>query len=63
MLNNMYDPNLIRQETSLSKGTFLSLVTAKTLINTYRVFDENADFAPMICVDKKSAVFVISFNF
>jgi hypothetical protein len=61
--NDMYDPNLIREETGLSKEALLSLVMAKSLLNTYRVFNENANFTPMIVVDKTSAAFVIRFEF
>lgn len=61
--NDMYDPNLIRAETGLSKGALLSLVTAKALINTYRIFNENANLVPVIWVDKKSAAFVLRFYF
>ncbi len=61
--NDMYDPNLIREETGLSRELLLSLVMAKSLINTYRVFNENASFTPMIRVDKDSAAFMISFEF
>jgi len=61
--NDMYDPNLIRAETSLSKEALLSLVVAKSLMNTYRVFNENANFAPMIVLDKTSAAFAIRFEF
>lgn len=61
--NDMYDPNLIREETGLSKSELLYLVTAKTLFNTYRVFNKDANFTPMIWVDKKSAAFVIRFHF
>ena len=61
--NDMYDPNLIREETGLSKELLLSLVMAKSLMNTYRVFNENANFTPIIRVDKDSAAFMIRFEF
>jgi len=61
--NDMYDPNLIREETGLSKEALLSLVMAKSLLNTYRVFNENAGFTPIIRVDKDSAAFMIRFEF
>jgi len=61
--NDMYDPNLIREETGLSKGVLLSLITAKTLINTYRVFNESATVTPMIVVDRKSASLIFCFRF
>jgi len=61
--NDMYDPNLIREETGLSKELLLSLVMAKSLMNTYRVFNENANFTPIIRVDKDSAAFMLRFEF
>ena len=59
----MYDPNLIRQETGLSKGALLSLVTAKSVMNAYRIMNPDGMFFPMIWVDKKSAAFLIGFKF
>ncbi len=61
--NDMYDPNLIREETGLSKELLLSLVMAKSLMNTYRIFNENANFTPIIRVDNDSAAFMIRFEF
>lgn len=61
--NNMYDPNLIRAETGLSKEALLSLVMAKSIMNAYRVFNEDAAFIPMIAVDKTSASLLIRFYF
>ena len=61
--NDMYDTNLIRQETGLSKGALLSLVSVKTLLNTYRVFNESATVIPMIVIDRKSASLVFCFRF
>ena len=61
--NDMYDPNLIREETGLSKELLLSLVMAKSLMNTYRVFNENANFTPIIRVDKDSAALLLRFSF
>jgi len=59
----MYDPNLIREETGLSKEVLLSLVMAKSLLNTYRVINKNAKFVPMIWVDKDSAALVFPIPF
>lgn len=59
----MYDPNLIRAETGLSKEGLLSLVMAKALMNTYRIMNQSANFVPTIWVDKQSAAFVIRFEF
>jgi hypothetical protein len=61
--NDMYDPNIIREEIGCSKETLLSIVAAKTLLNAYRVINEDADFTPMVWVDKKSAGIMIRFNF
>ena len=61
--NDSYDPNSIRAETGLSKEALLSLVMAKSLLNTYRVFNEDATFTPLIAVSKTSAAFVIRFSF
>jgi len=61
--NKIYDPNVIRAETGLSKEALLSLVTAKTLINTYRIIHKDAKFIPIIWLDKTSAAFMIRFSF
>lgn len=61
--NDTYDPNLIREETGLSKESLLFLVMTKSILNTYRIFNERANFAPMMKVDKTSATFVIRFSF
>jgi hypothetical protein len=61
--NDLYDPSLIRQEIGLSKEVLLSLVMAKSIMNTYRVFNEDATFIPMIAVDKTSASLLIRFYF
>jgi hypothetical protein len=61
--NDMYDPNLIREETGLSKEALLSLVMAKFIMNAYRVFNEDASFMPAILVDKTSASLLIRYYF
>jgi len=61
--NDLYDPNLIREETGLSKGALLSIVAVKSLLNAYRVVNEDARFFPMIAVDHNSAAFLIGFQF
>ncbi len=61
--NEMYDPNLIREETGCSKELLLSLVAAKSLLNTYRTMNPDATFAPMIWVDKNSAALLFHFSF
>lgn len=60
---NMYDPNLIREEIGLSKGALLSVVAAKSLLNTYRVMNPDANFAPLIWVDKTSVALLLRFPF
>ncbi|MCK4791060.1 MAG: hypothetical protein KAV87_45425 [Desulfobacteraceae bacterium] len=60
---DMYDPYLIREETGCSKALLLSLVTAKSLINAYRVMNPDANFAPVIWVDKSSAALLLRFPF
>jgi len=61
--NDMYDPNLIREETGLSKEVLLSLVMARSLLNTYRVMNRNVKFVPMIWVDKDSAALLFRIPF
>jgi len=61
--NDLYDPNLIREETGLSKGALLSIVAVKSLLNAYRIVNEDARFFPMIAVDNKTAAFLIGFQF
>ncbi|HUT71913.1 MAG TPA: hypothetical protein VMW89_14685 [Desulfatiglandales bacterium] len=61
--NDLYDPNLIREETGLSKGALLSIVAVKSLLNAYRIVNEDARFFPMIAVDNKTAAFLIGFEF
>ncbi len=57
------DPNLIRAEIGLSKTALLSMVMAKSLLDTYRVFNKNANFTPFIWVVKYSAALLFSFSF
>ena len=61
--NDLLDPNLIRAETGLSKEMLLSLVTAKTLLNTYRIINKDLNFCPMLLLDKDSATFAIRFEY
>ena len=61
--NDMYDPNLIRQETGLSKEVLLSLVMAKSFLNAYRVMNPDARVIPMIWVDKESAALMLRIPF
>jgi hypothetical protein len=61
--DDMYDPNLVREETGCSKEMLLSLVMAKSLLNTYRVMHPAANFSPMIWVDKQSAALLFRLSF
>ena len=61
--NEMCDPNLIRAEIGCSKEVLLGLVMTKSLLNTYRVMNPDANFAPMIWVDRRSAALLFSFRF
>lgn len=61
--NDMYDPNLIRAETGIGKEMLLGMVAAKTLVNVYRIWDEKANFIPILWTDKKTAAFMIRFIF
>lgn len=60
---DMFAPNIIRAETGYSKEMLLGLVTAKTLMNAYRIWNEDAKLIPFIRVDKNSAALMIRFNF
>jgi hypothetical protein len=61
--NDTYDPNLIREETGLSKEVLLSLVLAKSLLNAYRVMNPDAKIVPMIWLDEESAALVLRIPF
>ena len=61
--NETYDPNLIREELDCSKELLLSLALAKSLLNTYRIVNEDTNFIPVIMLDKKSAALALRFNF
>ena len=61
--DNAYDPNLISEEIGCSKEFLFSLVLGKSLLNTYRVFNPDANFVPMVVVDKKSAALMFQFRF
>jgi len=61
--NNTYDPNLIRQETGLSKEMLLSLVVAKSFLNAYRVMNQDARVIPMIWIDQESAALLLRIPF
>lgn len=61
--DNMYDPNLIREETGCSKEILLSLVAGKTLLNAYRVMNPEVRLAPEIWVDSTSAALMVKIPF
>jgi hypothetical protein len=60
---DMYDPNLIREETGCSKELLLSLVMTRSLLNTYRVMNPSASFTPVIWADKNRAALLFQFKF
>ena len=60
--NDKYDPNLIRSEAGCSKDTILCLVALKTVINTYRIFNEDTKIMPVVNVDKHTAYFMLRYN-
>lgn len=61
--DDTFDSNIIRAETGLKKGELLWLAMVKSLINTYRVFNRDANFTPIIQVDRDSAALMICFHF
>jgi len=60
---DMYDPNVIRKETGISKEALLGLVLTKSLINVYRIYNEDFNMLPMIETTKNSAALVFKFSF
>ncbi len=60
--NKMYNPNLIRSETGCSKDTILGLAALKTLINTYRIFNEDTKIMPVLDIDRYTAYFKLRYN-
>jgi hypothetical protein len=61
--DNMYDPNLIREETGVNKEFLLGMVMTKALVNTYRVFSGDDRLTPEIRTDTHSAAFVLNYHF
>jgi len=61
--NDMYDPNLIRQETGLSKEVLLGLVITKSFLNAYRVTNPNARVIPVIMLDKERTALILRIPF
>lgn len=60
--NMSHDPNFIKEELGCSQEWLLSIVIAKTLLNSFRVYNEDINFTPMIALDKDSAVFMVRFD-
>ena len=61
--DNMYDPNLIRAETGMSKELLLGMVATKALVNSYRFFSGSDRITPEIRTDTQSAAFVLNYHF
>ena len=61
--NEHYDPNIIRDESGCSKELLLGMVLTKTLINAYRVYDEDFPIVPVIETTRTSAAFKLQYNF
>jgi hypothetical protein len=61
--NDMYDPNLIRNEIGCSKEALLAVVATKTILNVYRIYHPEANFRPVIRLGKKRVEFLVSFDF
>jgi hypothetical protein len=61
--DTMYDPNLIREQTGMGKEMLLGVVLTKSLLNGYRVINEDARLIPWIRTDDQSAAFMLSFRF
>jgi hypothetical protein len=60
---NRKSERIIREETGCSKELLLSLIMARSLLNTYRVKNPDARFTPIIWVDRKSAALVLRIRF
>ncbi|MDJ0784992.1 MAG: hypothetical protein QNJ22_23700 [Desulfosarcinaceae bacterium] len=61
--DNMYDPNLIREETGMSKELLLGMVATKALVNTYRLVSGSDRLTPEIRTDTHRAAFVLNYHF
>ena len=61
--NDMYDPNIIRDETGCSKELLLGMVLTKTLVNAYRVYNEDFPIVPVIETTRSSAAFKLKYHF
>jgi len=61
--NDNYDPNIIREETGLSREALLGVVLTKSLLNAYRVYNEDAKFMPMVTLDTRSVGLMVRYDF
>ncbi len=60
--NRMYDPNLFCAESNISKETFLTIISAKTLLNVYRVINRETNYVPLITTNNNRICFEIRFE-
>jgi len=61
--NRGYDPTLIRTEIGMSKEILLSFVLTKTLLNTWRIFNPNIRWTPILESDHDSIRFRLRYCF
>ena len=61
--NDTYDPNMIREETGIGKEALLGVVLTKSLLNAYRVYNEDAKFMPMVTIDTRSVGLMVRYEF
>ncbi len=61
--NDKYDPNMIREETGIGKEALLGVVLTKSLLNAYRVYNEDAKFMPMVTLDTRSVGLMVRYEF
>jgi hypothetical protein len=58
-----FDPNTISRETGLSEDELFSIVLAKTIINTYRIYSGQDRVIPYFSVNSSSAALNLSVPF
>lgn len=61
--NRGYDPTLIRTEIGMSKEMLLSFVLTKTALNTWRIFNPETRWAPLLESDHDSVRFQLRYRF
>ncbi|MGA1823196.1 MAG: hypothetical protein ACMUIP_00940 [bacterium] len=61
--NEFYDTNMIREETGCDKEALLSIVIAKTMLNTYRIMSGNDRFIPVIRAERDMTAFMVQYRF